>query len=278
MRTLTICFFLMVSLLANAQQDTTRGVPKLLQLSLEELMNVKVITASGFLQTTAEAPSTVTVISAQQIAERGYEQLEDALRDVPGIDMIHVNGYVPTLIYFRGMYGAENQRALLMIDGIVENNILGSNDMAGPAYSLHNVQRIEIIWGPVSALYGANAFGGVINIITKKGADINGVHAEQGFGSFNTSFEKIDLGMKKSKFEFNASGTLYNTDGPKFINRDPNYAASYVHNAYSFNGSLSYYSKKSKTTLGISHVPDTDGLGNLLKQSDYLSWSAAPGK
>ncbi len=250
MRTLTICFFLMVSLLANAQQDTTRGVPKLLQLSLEELMNVKVITASGFLQTTAEAPSTVTVISAQQIAERGYEQLEDALRDVPGIDMIHVNGYVPTLIYFRGMYGAENQRALLMIDGIVENNILGSNDMAGPAYSLHNVQRIEIIWGPVSALYGANAFGGVINIITKKGADINGVHAEQGFGSFNTSFEKIDLGIKKSKFEFNASGVLYNTDGPKFTNRDPNYSASYVHNAYSFNGSLSYYSKKSKTTLG----------------------------
>ena len=66
------------------------------------------------------------------------------------------------------MYGAENLRALLMIDGIVENNILGSNDMAGPAYPLHNVLRIEIVWGPVSALYGENAFGGVINIITKK--------------------------------------------------------------------------------------------------------------
>ena len=51
------------------------------------------------------------------------------------------------------MYGAENLRALLMIDGIVENNIAGTNDMAGPAYSLHNAERVEIIWGPVSALY-----------------------------------------------------------------------------------------------------------------------------
>jgi outer membrane receptor for ferrienterochelin and colicins len=150
----------------------------LLQLSLEQLMNVKVVTASGFPQTAAEAPSTITVITAEQIKERGYEQLEDALRDIPGIDMIHLNGYAPTLIYFRGMYGAENLRALLMIDGIVENNLVGTNDFAGPAYSLHNVDRIEIIWGPASALYGANAFGGVINIITKKGADINGFTAE----------------------------------------------------------------------------------------------------
>lgn len=183
-------FFLLTSLLLKAQNDSSLAVNKLLGLSLEELMKIKVVTASGFLQTTAEAPSTITVITAQQIAERGYEQLQDALRDIPGIDMIHINGYAPTLIYFRGMYGAENLRALLMIDGIVENNIIGSNDMAGPAYSLHNVQRIEIIWGPASALYGANAFGGVINIITKKGADMNGMHAEQGYGSFNTSFEK----------------------------------------------------------------------------------------
>src|ERR1700741_842942 len=156
----------------QAQKDSIPNVSSLLNLSLEQLMNIKVVTASGFLETTSESPSTIIVITAQQIADRGYEQLEDALRDVPGIDMIHINGYAPTLFYFRGMYGAENLRALLMVDGIVENNILGSNDMAGPAYSLHNIERIEIIWGPVSALYGANAFGGIFNIITKKGENI----------------------------------------------------------------------------------------------------------
>ena len=151
------------------------------------------------------------------------------------------------------MYGAENLRALLMIDGVVENNILGSNDMAGPAYSLHNIERIEIIWGPVSALYGANAFGGIIHMISKKGEDINGLHAEQGFGSFNTSFQKLSLGVRKSKLEFSLAGTLYSSDGPKFKNRDPEYTGSYVEKAYSLNAMISYYGKNSKTT---SCIPD----------------------
>ncbi len=243
-----------------AQKDST-SIDTLLLLSLEQLMNIKVVTASGFLQTTAEAPSTITVITAKEIAERGYEQLEDALRDIPGIDMIHLNGYAPTLIYFRGMYGAENLRALLMIDGIVENNIIGSNDFAGPAYSLHNVERIEIIWGPASALYGANAFGGVINIITKKGGDINGLKAEQGFGSFNTSFEKVSMGMRKSNLEFDVAGTLYSTDGPRFKNRDPNYSASYIDKAYSLNTRVSYYGKNSISTLGFRTYSTPIGWG-----------------
>ena len=250
-KVLALLFFLSAPLFLLAQKDSVPTMDTLLQLSLEQLMNIKVVTASGFLQTTSEAPSTITVITAKQIADRGYEQLEDALRDIPGIDMIHLNGYAPTLIYFRGMYGAENLRALLMIDGIVENNIIGTNDFAGPAYSLHNVERIEIIWGPASALYGANAFGGVINIITKKGGDINGFKVEQGFGTFNTSFEKVSMGLKKSKFEFDIAGTLYSTDGPKFTNRDPNYSASYVDKAYSLNTRVSYYAKKSITTLGF---------------------------
>lgn len=248
--TCCVVFFLLGFMWAEAQSDTIPDLNKLLNYSLEELMNIEVVSASGFLQTTGEAPATIRVITAQQIKERGYEQLEDALRDVPGIDFIHINGYAPTLIYFRGMYGAENLRALLMIDGMTENNILGSNDMGGPTYSLHNVERIEIIWGPVSALYGANAFGGVINIITKKGAGINGAQFEQGFGSFNTSFSKINLGYRKDKLEFSFAGTLFNSDGPRFSNRDPQYSGSYVEKAHSFYTNLSYYGKTTKTTIG----------------------------
>ncbi|MBI3883784.1 MAG: TonB-dependent receptor plug domain-containing protein, partial [Sphingobacteriales bacterium] len=258
----TLTLFLLSGYCVNAQQDTAKEALAFSDLSLDKLMNIQVVTASGYMQTTAEAPSTITVITAQQIADRGYEQLEDALRDVTGIDMTHVNGYAPTLFYFRGMYGAENLRALLMIDGVVENNILGSNDMAGPTYSLHNVKRIEIIWGPASALYGANAFGGVINIITKKGNDMNGVRAEKGIGTFNTSFEKLALGVKKSNIEYSIAGTLYSTDGPKFTNRDPQYTASYVDKAYSINGSLSYYGRKSTTTLGYREHKTPMGWGN----------------
>ncbi|MGV3685396.1 MAG: TonB-dependent receptor plug domain-containing protein [Daejeonella sp.] len=254
---LIICF---CALRVSAQREPAQ-IDSLSGLSLEELMNIRVITASGYLQKTSEAPATIQVITAKQISERGYEELSDALRDIPGIDMIHLNGYAPTLIYFRGMYGAENLRALLMVDGIVENNIIGSNDMAGPAYNLHNVERIEIVWGPASVLYGANAFGGVINIITKKGRDINGVIAEKGFGTFNTSLDKVHMGAASSKFEVALSGSLYSTDGPKFSNRDPNYSASYVDKAYSLNGSVSYLGKNSRSTLGFRAYKTPMGWG-----------------
>ena len=101
---------LLVSQPGIAQKDSVPDLKTLANLSIEELMDFKVSTASGYLQTTLEDPSTITVITSSQIAERGYEQLEDALRDVPGIDMIHINGYALTLTYFQGMYGAENIR------------------------------------------------------------------------------------------------------------------------------------------------------------------------
>ncbi|HEY0433313.1 MAG TPA: TonB-dependent receptor, partial [Chitinophagaceae bacterium] len=256
-----IQLLMLIQLCLHAQNDTLPAVRRLLDLSLEELMDIKVVSASGYLQTTAEAPSTITVITARQIEERGYQQLEDALRDVPGIDMIHINGYAPTLFYFRGMYGAENTRALLMIDGVVENNILGSNDLAGPAYSLQNVERIEIVWGPLSALYGANAFGGVINMITKKGADINGLHVKAGFGSFNTRFVEVNTGLRKGSWEFSAAATLFNSDGPRFENRDPNYTGSYFHDVNSFQGTVSFYGKRSKTTFNYRSFKTPMGWG-----------------
>lgn len=245
----------------KAQQDSVPEVEKLLSLSLEQLLDIKVVSASGFLQTATEAPSTIQVVTSRQIAERGYEQLEDVFRDIPGIDMIHINGYAPTLFYFRGMYGAENLRALLMIDGVVENNIIGSNDMAGPAYSLHNVERIEIIWGPASALYGANAFGGIINIITKKGSDINGLHAETGFGSFNTTITRMSMGAKRNNFDLAFSGSLYSTDGPSFRNRDPRYHGAFVDHAFSFIGNISYNGKRSKTTMSYRAFKTPMGWG-----------------
>jgi outer membrane cobalamin receptor len=267
----TLTLFSFIFFCAKAQNDTSKEALAFSDFSLDKLMNVQVVSASGYLQTTSEAPSTIVVITAQQIADRGYEQLEDALRDVPGIDMVHVNGYAPTLYYFRGMYGAQNLRALFMIDGIPENNIIGSNDMAGPIYSMYNVERIEIIWGPASALYGANAFGGIINIITKKGRDINGFHAEAGKGTFNTSFANATMGEKKGNYEYSLAGSLYNTDGPVFTNRDPEYSGSFVDHAYSFNGTFSYYSGKSKATVGYRDYRTPMGWGTYLNSPNvYL--------
>jgi outer membrane receptor for ferrienterochelin and colicin len=259
-------FYCLVPFNLLAQQDSSQNVKVLLDYSIEELMNLKVVSASAAVsgQKLIEAPSTMLIITAEQIEERGYEELGDALRDVPGIDFIHLNGYAPTLIYFRGMYGAENLRALLMVDGIPENNIAGTSDMAGPAYSLHNVERIEILWGPSSALYGANAFGGLINIITKKGEKIDGLTVQRGQGNFNTSFEKAAYGMKKGKFDISFSGSLFRTDGPVFKNRTNNYTGSYVDNAYSFSTAIGYSSTKCKAEIGYRMFDTPMGWGQIL--------------
>ena len=268
----TIGLFLLFCLfpfILFAQEDSSKNVSALLDFSIEELMNLKVASGSAAVsgQKLIQAPSTMLIITAEQIEERGYEELGDALRDVPGIDFIHLNGYAPTLIYFRGMYGAENLRALLMVDGIPENNIAGTNDLGGPAYSLHNVERIEIIWGPSSAVYGANAFGGLINIITMKGEKINGLKVQRGQGNLNTSFEKAAFGMKKGKLDITLSGSLFRTDGPVFKSRSPNYAGSYVDNAYSFASAIGYTTTKCKAEIGYRVFDTPMGWGEFLNSA-----------
>ncbi len=262
-------FLIFFSSLSFAQTDST-GIKDLTGLSLEDLMNIKVVTAMGFNQTVTEAPSTIRVITAQQIEERGYEQLEDVLRDIEGVDIIHLSGYMPSIFYFRGLYGAENLRTLILIDGIRDNNLVGSPELAGPAYSLHNVVRIEIIWGPASALYGADAFGGVINIITKKGGEVNGLHYEKGFGSFNTSEDKVIFGTKRKDFDIVLSGSLYSTEGPRYLNRGPHYNGAFVDKAWSFNGSVTHSKGKFKTTLGFRAFDSPMSWGNILNSATKI--------
>src|SRR4051812_40529043 len=89
--------FLLYGMFAFAQ-DTSQ-VKNLAGMSLEDLMNIKVVSSSGVAQTVGEAPSTIRVITAQQIEERGYDRLIDVLRDLEGVDIIHVSGYFPNIIY-----------------------------------------------------------------------------------------------------------------------------------------------------------------------------------
>jgi outer membrane receptor protein involved in Fe transport len=230
-------------------------------LSLEALTQVKVVTGSKKIVSAATAPATIMVITKDQIQTRGYRELDDALRDVPGFDLTRVHGVFPTIRTMRGSYGDENKRILLMIDGIVENQLIGSWELGGPIYSLHNIERIEIIWGPASAVYGANAFSGIINLISKDPAKEQAFTYQKGFGTFNTKYDNFALNAKKDDVSILLSGTLYNTDGPKFTNRHPSYSDAYVEDAYSLNGRINFHGKKLKSTIGtnVYHLPGGDG-------------------
>lgn len=164
-----------VMLVGVASPAVADEIPEeLFEYSLEELLELKVETASRKEEPLREAPAHVMVVTRSMIEERGYLSLTDVIRDLPGFDIATgpPAGEYPTHYAFRGISDVGQTKVLVMIDGRVINDV--SNGWShGMGYEMHltDVERIEIVAGPGSVLYGANAYAGVINLITRKGSD-----------------------------------------------------------------------------------------------------------
>ena len=144
-------------------------------LSLEELMNVNVTVASRTPMTNRESPGIVTVITQDEIKKTGANDLMEVLKLVPGFDFgVDIEGIVG--IGIRGNWANEG-KVLMLIDGIKLNEELYSTLQFGGHYPIEMINRIEIIRGPGSAIYGGNAEYAVINIITDLNSDFNGASA-----------------------------------------------------------------------------------------------------
>ena len=143
--------------------------------------------ATGATQPIARAPAVATVITAAQIKAMGATDIDQALETVPGL---HVSsfyqGYNP-IYTIRGIYSDFNPRTLVLINGIPITNLYeGNRGSIWGGMPVNSIARIEVIRGPGSALYGADAYSGVINIITKTTDNINGTEVGARLGSFNS--------------------------------------------------------------------------------------------
>lgn len=139
-------------------------------LSLEQLLEVRVVSASKFEQRGRDAPSAVQVISREEIERHGWRTLTQALNTLPGLYVSNDKAYD-----FQGARGFQitgdyNTRFLLLVDGQRNNDNIYQSAMTGVEgwLDLSAVERIEYIPGPGSALYGSNAMFGVINVITRQ--------------------------------------------------------------------------------------------------------------
>lgn len=140
---------------------------ELMELSLEELMQVRVTGSTDFEETLQSAPSTVTVINRQDIQRLGLTRLEDLLPLVPGFQGYRgFNGNRSLLMSVRGRRVNSGREILILLDGIRLNSDINGSALTEMAITLDNVERVEFIRGPGSALYGSNAVTGVINIVT----------------------------------------------------------------------------------------------------------------
>jgi outer membrane receptor for ferrienterochelin and colicins len=203
---------------ASARSDN-KGAPKAKELddmSLEELSNVQVYSASKHAQSTSEAPASVTVITRDEIQRYGYRTLADILRSVRGLYITYDRIYRYVGVRGFGRPSDFNTRVLLLVDGHRINDNLYDQAMIGTEFwvDIDLIERVEVIRGPSSSLYGANAFFGIINVITRKPEDVK---------NLEFSFEPASLGTYKGRATYGndfhgvetlLSASFYNRLGP----------------------------------------------------------------
>jgi len=223
---LGLTVFLFLSIAAGAQeqaastrdstQDSTQDAAQPIgEASLEELGNIQVYGASKHLQSTSDAPASVTVITADEIQKYGYRTLADILESVRGFYITYDRDYTFVGVRGFGRLGDWNTRILLLIDGHRTNNNILGQAMIGPEFliDVDLIDRVEIIRGPSSSLYGADAFFAVINVITRKAPQLKGLELALAPSSFGTYQGRASYGGQYKGINIMLSGTFYNSQG-----------------------------------------------------------------
>lgn len=205
--------FACLSAVAHAQAK------KPLDLSLEELMRIAVepvFGASKRLQPVTEAPASVTIVTREEIARYGYRSLADVLRSVRGFSVTSDRNY--SFLGARGFAipGDYNTRILVLIDGHRMNDSVYEQAAIGREFGVDAAmfERVEIVRGPSSSLYGTSAFFAVVNVIMRNGADLNGISAAAEAGTFGLRSATFGFGKKlASGIEFVLSASGSRSDG-----------------------------------------------------------------
>ncbi len=202
---------------AGMEEDLFQGKGEAQFFKTEE----KVLTTSTkYAVTKAEAPSIVRVWTEKEIEQADARSVADLLNQVVGIHL-PVNVEDRRLAWIRGVRGADNSRMLLLKDGVPVKEGLYNHAYIGEFIPFHQVKQVEFIKGPGSALYGANAFSGVVNIKTKDGSDVNGKEIAVSIGKSQrreVSFvgggkETVNWGGEEAKVDVMTYGRIFRTEG-----------------------------------------------------------------
>ena len=156
-----------------------------------------------------DAPAAITVITGQELRARGITRLTDALRDVPGASVVQSGSFGSQSAVF--LRGGESDYTKVLIDGVPVNDAGGAIDLAH--LSVADVERIEIVRGPTSVLWGSDAVTGVIQIFTNRAGDRSHVAVSARGGTYDTRDASAELALVRGMTQFSAAGTSHETDG-----------------------------------------------------------------
>ncbi|MDA0747015.1 MAG: TonB-dependent receptor [bacterium] len=201
MRILFLCF-----LLSGLWADPVVGAPAqetdIFDFFEAEAEAVQVVTVSRLRHSRRQAPATVYVVSAEDLKLSGAKTLWDALRHVPGVDVLSTRTFYGE-VSIRGLNKALSNRTLVLMDGrSVLDGPFDTTFWEGIPVVLEEIDRIEVVEGPASALYGANAINGVINIVTRTPQKMDGGQAEYSVGQYSTHLASAVYGDRSGRVQY----------------------------------------------------------------------------
>jgi vitamin B12 transporter len=184
------------------------------QYSLDEI----VVTATRVETPVEEVASSISIVTSKDIEDKKEPIVLDVLRGLPGVDVTQTGGLgKASSIYIRG---ANPEHTLVMIDGMEVNDVMHFGRLYDFAdLSVDNIERVEVLRGPQSTLYGSGAIGGVINIITKKGSGKPKFFVAGEGGSYNTYRESAGLEGSIKSFYYSLGSSHINSKGISSANR-----------------------------------------------------------
>lgn len=184
-------------------------------IPLEELGQIRVVSIASGTETPLDKAAAITsVINADDIAAMGATDLDQVLETVPGLHVNHSDQVFSPKYVFRGITSSNNAQALLLINGIPTTTMMyGNRGNTWGGMPVKAIERIEVIRGPGSALYGADAYSGVINITTKGPQSFDGQTIGGRLGSNNTRGSWLESGHQIGSLEMGLVLEYQTTDG-----------------------------------------------------------------
>ena len=177
-------------------------------------MTATITTASSQAESLAEVPVPTTLITEEMIRNCGGRNLQEVLAAyVPGMNLIDCNDDIN--IGMRGIYSNTQEKILIMLNGHRMNSYATNTAAPDFSISLDKVKQIEVLRGPASSLYGGVALTGVVNIITKQGADVDGIEAKVAAGNYGQIKADAILGKRYFDIDLLLWGSIYRNSGER---------------------------------------------------------------
>jgi len=209
-------------------------IGEIAQLPLEALLNQKVEVATKTATGIRQIPNRVLVVTDEDIRRHGYRYLIELVENLPGVQVMnYVEAETGAHVIVRGIW--QNNKILVLYNGHKITSPEGKDFIFGRHdWSLANVKRVEFIFRPASALYGADAVSAVINIVSKDYRDLGGhrVEATAGYGIYGTVESDLATGFRAGPLQVRVDGAFHHSDGPNFLRDYPAYYASLRDPAY----------------------------------------------